>query len=58
MTDTGGLHYIHERIDALVNQTAHEIAISDSDPEATKRRLWAAQDEAADKHEQDRRDRG
>lgn len=62
MTNTGGLYYIHERIDQLVRQTALEIVLlrleAGADPGDTlaiKDRFWAAQDAAADNHNQERR---
>ena len=71
MNDTGGLHYIHERIDQLVRQTALEIGLlrlhagvdsggSRSEEERaiqlTRNRFWAAQDAAADNHHQQHRE--
>lgn len=65
MSDVGGLHYIHERIDQLVRQTALEVGLirlhtgvdatqncadEDAAIQATQDRFWAAQDAAADNH--------
>lgn len=72
MGDTGGLYYIHERIDQLIRQTALEIGLirlhTGIDPGATReeqdhcmdltrQRFWAADDAAADNHQQDYRER-
>jgi hypothetical protein len=71
MGDIGGLHYIHERIDQLVRQTALEIGLLrlhvGVDPasnrteethaiQLTKDRFWMAQDAAADNHRQPHRE--
>lgn len=69
MTETGGLHYVHERIDKLVHQTALEIglirghstdgsqAAVETEIKLSQQRFWAAQDAAADNHNQKHRDR-
>jgi hypothetical protein len=71
VTEVGGLYYIHERIDQLVRQTALEIGLirlhAQIDPgsapseqrqsmQETKDRFWAAQDAAADNHNQRHRE--
>lgn len=71
MTETGGLHYIHERIDQLVRQTALEVGLlrlhvgvdrgdtreqQDHALALTRQRFWAAQDAAADNHHQRHRE--
>jgi hypothetical protein len=68
----GGLYYIHERIDKLVEQTALEVALlrlhtgadltetraeEEHCIELTRQRFWAAQDAAAEAHQQDLRER-
>jgi hypothetical protein len=69
---TGGLHYIHDRIDKLVEQAALEVALlrlhtgvdpagsrseEDHSIQLTRQRFWAAQDAAAQDHQQDLRER-
>ena len=71
MSEVGGLHYIHERIDQLVRQTALEVGLlrlhagvdstrsrseEDHALELTRQRFWAAQDAAADNHHHEHRD--
>ena len=67
VTEVGGLYYIHERIDQLVRQTALEIGlmrihigIDDMEPrhvlKLAEERFWAAQDAAADNHNQRHRE--
>jgi hypothetical protein len=72
VNEIGGLHYIHERIDKLVEQTALEVGLlrlhtgvdealdrvqEDHCLALTRRRFWAAQDTAAIDHKQARRER-
>jgi hypothetical protein len=72
MNETGGLHYIHERIDQLINQTALEIGLirlhtgidpgsaqseCDRSLELTRRRFWMADDAAGEKHGKPPRER-
>jgi hypothetical protein len=72
VSDTGGLHYIHERIDQLVRQTALEVGLlrlhAGADPasarseqehslDLTRQRFWTAQDAAADNHGHPHRER-
>lgn len=73
MSDKGGLHYIHARIDQLVRQTALEVgllrlhvgadpgagshAAEDHAIELTRQRFWMAQDAAAEEHGQEKRER-
>jgi hypothetical protein len=72
MSEVGGLHYIHERIDRLVRQTALEIGLlrihTGADPndtteqqthsiQLTHNRFWGSQDVAADDHNQERRNK-
>ena len=72
MSDIGGLHYIHARIDQLVRQTALEIGLirlhtqidpgsarseQDHSMELTRSRFWMAQDAAATEHHQEKRER-
>jgi hypothetical protein len=71
VTETGGLYYIHERIDQLVRQCALEVGLlrihlgldhADT-PEcearamrSTSERFWTGQDAAADNHGQQHRE--
>lgn len=72
MSGKGGLHYIHERIDRLIEQTALEVALlrlhagadlaqnkaeEEHCLQLTRRRFWAGQDATADLHDQDPRER-
>lgn len=72
MGEIGGLHYIHERIDQLVHQTALEVGLlrlhtgvdqcdtreqEDKSMELTRQRFWAAQDVASDNHGHESRER-
>ena len=63
-TEKGGLYYIHDRIDALIEQTAIEIGLlhakAGGPPDAvelTRARFWNANDFAALRHDKEPRER-